>query len=311
MQNHRFELVGVGHIVKEMIYFPDRTIGPVLGSPPAYSLVASAGQGTICGVVTKIGPDFPQDLLDVFETAGVNTQGIKKCSQSSTTQLIYDQQGNKEIRFPTRADYINASDIPEVYHQCRIIYVCTMEDDIQLDQLSAVVSVGDESAIDLGGYGGVHMGKQRRSRIKTIPAFAKEAAGHFDFVKASDEDCRMIFGPAEPVEYGRMLLGSKTMAILITLGSKGALITTKKGVWHVPPLQGNPIDATGGGDTFMGGFLSEYIRCGDILKSAVFGSATALCVIEKTGGVLPQRMPSEKEVRSRILDGFIDKIKKL
>ena len=58
----------------------------------------------------------------------------------------------------------------------------------------------------------------------------------------------------------------------------------------------------------MGGFLSEYLRCGDLLESAIFGSATALCVIEKTGGVLPQRMPTEEQVRSRIPEDIMSRI---
>ena len=70
--------------------------------------------------------------------------------------------------------------------------------------------------------------------------------------------------------------------------------------WHVPPLKGNPVDVTGGGDTFMGGFLSEYLRCRDVMASAIFGCATALCVIEKTGGVSPERMPTEQQARARV-----------
>jgi sugar/nucleoside kinase (ribokinase family) len=310
MADTKMDLVGVGHIVNETIFFPDRTLGPVLGSPPAYSLVAAARQGTRSGVVTKIGDDFPAELLATFDKAGVDTQGIINCGSSTCSHLIYDSDGNKEIKFPSRADLIHAEDIPTAYHNCRMMYVCTMQDDVPQESLAGVAALGKESAIDLGGYGGVHMSKQRRSEIADISAFGFDAAAHFDFVKASDEDCRSIFGPGDPTEFGRKLLVGRARASLITLGSKGALVTTAEGNWHVPPLDGKPIDATGGGDTFMGGFLSEYLRCGDILQAAIFGSATALCVIEKTGGVLPERMPTEAEARARIPADIRDKIAK-
>ena len=311
MDKSRFDIIAAGHIVNEMIYFPNRTVGPVLGSPPAYSLVASAVQGTKTGIVTKIGDDFPSQLLEVFKNVGVNTNGISKCANSSRSELIYDADDNKEIKFPSRADYIKASDVPDVYKNCRMMYVCTMEDDVQLDQIPGVVKFGDESAIDLGGYGGVHMSRKRRSQINDVPAFALEAAGQFDFIKASDEDCRTIFGNEDSLEvYAKKLLTGKTMASLITLGSKGVLLSTRRqGCCHIPALEGNPIDATGGGDTFMAGFLSEYLRCGDLVQSAVFGSATALCVIEKTGGVKPERMPTEDQVRACIPDGFVEKFR--
>ena len=306
MSDKPFDLVGVGHIVHEMIYFPDRTIGPVLGSPPAYSLVAAARQEIRCGLVTKIGDDFPDNLLATFSDVQIDTNGIINCGRSTRSELTYDEKGNKEINLPTRADNIFARDIISAYHNCRLVYVCTMDDDVPVEELEATVALGEKSAIDLGGYGGVHMGKKRRSEIGDVPAFAKKAAGYFDFVKASDEDCRKIFGEAAINDYGKWLLTGKAEASLITLGSKGVLVTTSAGCWHVPPLKGKPIDATGGGDTFMGGFLSEYLRCGEVMQSAIFGSATALCVIEKTGGVSPERMPTETDARSRIPADAID-----
>ena len=311
MAQARFDLIAAGHIVNEMIYSQGRTIGPVLGSPPAYSLVASARQGTKTGIVTKIGEDFPPELLEAFSLGGVDTRGISKCQNSSRSELIYSRDGNKEIKFPTRADFIKASDVPKAYKSCRMMYVCTMEDDVQLDQIPEVVKFGDESALDLGGYGGVHMSRKRRNQIEDLPSFALEAAGNFDFVKASDEDCRMIFGKDEAMEvFAKKLLRGKTRATLITLGSEGLILCTRsEGCCHIPALRGNPVDPTGAGDTFMAGFLSEYLRCGDILQAAVFGSVTALCVIEKTGGVKPERMPSEQQARARIPKGFIENLK--
>ena len=310
MAQTQFDLIAVGHIVNEMIYTQDRTIGPVLGSPPAYSLVASAMQATKTGIVTKIGDDFPPKLLEAFSLGGVDTQGISICENSSRSELIYNSDGSKEIKFPSRADYIKASDMPDDYKNCRMMYVCTMEDDVQLDQIPEIVKFGAESAIDLGGYGGAHMSKNRRNEIKDVPAFALEAAGNFDFVKASDEDCRRIFGRDEAMEiFAQKLLTAKTRATLITLGSKGVIVGIKGGCCHIPALTGNLIDSTGAGDTFMAGFLSEYLRSRNILQAAVLGCATALCVIEKTGGVKPERMPNEKQARARIPEGFIENLK--
>ncbi len=310
MTGNLFDLVAVGHIVGETIHYPDRTIGPVLGGPPAYSLVAAAQQGIRTGLVTKIGNDFPSTLLKPFQQAGVDITGIRNCDRSTMSQLIYDSNGNKEIKFPFRAANITADDIPEVYRGSRIIYVCTMEDDVLLENLAGIASAGSESAIDLGGYGGAHMSKIRRAQISDVQALAREAAGFFDFVKASEEDCSIIFGRDTTIQYGQRLLSGKTKASIITLGSRGSLVTTKKKCWPVPPCNGNPIDSTGGGDAFMGGFLAEYIRCGDILQAAVFGSATDICVIEKTGGVFPERMPKKEEVRARIPEGIMKNVMK-
>lgn len=300
MEKRPPELVGIGHIVNEMIYFPGRTVGPVLGSPPAYSLVAAARLGIRSGIVTRIGGDFPKELLNAFAESGVDTGGIHVSARSTCSELIYDGHGNKEIRLTSVAEPITAQDVPEQYKGCDVVYVCTMSDDVPLDQLGVIAEYGVNSAIDLGGYGGVHMSNDRRSEINRVSDFARQAASWFDFVKASDEDCQAIFGKESPESYVHTLLSGKTKAVLITRGEQGVTLGIPDGIYTVPALKGNPMDVTGGGDTFMAGFLSEYIRSGDILRSVVFGSATALCVIERTGGVTPQRMPAEQEVRNRL-----------
>jgi len=72
------DVVVIGHLLKEKIIFPDgKKMGPVLGSPAAYSSVASARLGLKTGLVTRIGRDMPEELLKVFKETGVDTEGIK------------------------------------------------------------------------------------------------------------------------------------------------------------------------------------------------------------------------------------------
>ncbi|OFX13508.1 MAG: hypothetical protein A2Z18_07110 [Armatimonadetes bacterium RBG_16_58_9] len=295
----RPDLVCVGHIVREMIYFPDRTEGPVLGSPPAYCSVAAARQGTRTGVVTKIGPDMPDALLAPFSEAGVDTAGILMTQRTTASELIYDPSGNKQIRYPAKAEPIRAGDIPKGWRGCGLIYVCTMDNDVMPEDVSDVVAMGKLSAVDLGGYGGVHMSKSNRDSHPSLERLACEVSTHFDIVKASDEDAIAIFGEDTPDTSAARLLDCGPDVVVITAGSKGALVYTKQGKDVVPPLRCNAIDTTGGGDTFMAGFLSEYLRSGDPVRSAEWGSATAACVIEKTGGVLADRMPTYERVLER------------
>ena len=109
------ELVCAGHIVREMIHFPDGVKGPFLGSPPAYSSVATARQGVRTGLVTKIGPDMPEELLAPFAEAGVDTSGIIEGDRTTGSELIYDKDGNKEIRYPSKAEPIKAEEIPNEF----------------------------------------------------------------------------------------------------------------------------------------------------------------------------------------------------
>lgn len=296
------DLVCVGHIVREMIHFPDRVEGPFLGSPPAYCSVAAARQGTMTGLVTKIGPDMPESLLMPFSRAGVDTCGLLHAGRTTLSELIYDAQGNKEIRYPTKADPITADDVPQSYRNCAMIYVCTMDHDVLPEDMAGVVACGRLSAVDLGGYGGVHMSKAHRDAMDSPQALARSVAGHFTIVKASDEDAKAIFGSDDPDAAAERLLDCGPAVVLITAGAEGAFVYATSNRRHVPPLTGPVVDTTGGGDTFMAGFLSEYLRSRDPFESARWGSATARCVIEQSGGVRLERMPTRRQVQERIVE---------
>ena len=176
------DLVCIGHVISEMIYFPDTVKGPFLGSPPAYCSVAAARQNTKTGMSTKIGSDMPQELLQPLIQTGVDVTGIHTTDRTTTTELIYDEQGHKEIRYPTKATPITVEDIPKPYHGCRLIYICPMDNDVLTEDLAAVVALGEVSAVDLGGYGGVHMSLANREATPSLEDLACGVAEHFDIV---------------------------------------------------------------------------------------------------------------------------------
>jgi sugar/nucleoside kinase (ribokinase family) len=78
------------------------------------------------------------------------------------------------------------------------------------------------------------------------------------------------------------------------------MIVTSSRHFDIPALPGRPIDPTGGGDTFMAGFLVNYLDSRDPWEAGLFGAATALLVIEGTGGVVAERMPKMSDVKERL-----------
>jgi sugar/nucleoside kinase (ribokinase family) len=68
--------------------------------------------------------------------------------------------------------------------------------------------------------------------------------------------------------------------------------------YTIPAYHGTVMDPTGGGDTFFAGYLLAYLRTGDAEYAGRFGAATALCVIEKSGGVWVGRMPTTEMVEA-------------
>ena len=58
VKNEKVDIVTIGNIVKETIFLTDKIVGPVLGSPCAYTSLALAKAGKSTGIVTYCGEEM-------------------------------------------------------------------------------------------------------------------------------------------------------------------------------------------------------------------------------------------------------------
>lgn len=78
-------------------------------------------------------------------------------------------------------------------------------------------------------------------------------------------------------------------AVVVRAGEHGCLVVSDKVCVWLPPLldPANVVDATGGGNTFLGAFTIALQRSGDLLEAAIQGSVAASFAIEQIG--FPER----------------------
>ena len=294
-----YDIVIIGHIVKEMIYFPDRIVGPVLGSPVAYSSVVAGKLGAKVCVVTRLGKDMPDLLLSPILHVVVGRKGIIiEGEKTTSSKLIYLDSGDKRIEYPQKAPIISFEDIPKEYLNCKLAYICTMDYEVPLEVITKLKDLNIPLAIDLGGYGGAHGLTHPSEEEKKEPTILKSYIANFEVVKASDEDCRLLLGDRSDEEIVDIFLSWGVKIVLITKGPKGVFVATKEKRYRIPAFNGEKevIDRTGAGDSFTAGFLVEYLRSRDPEYSAYYGSAVANYIIKRTGGVLLERMPTREDV---------------
>lgn len=298
------DLVSIGHILKETILSKDGTRELVLGSPAAYSTVCAARLGAKVGIVSRIGKDMPANLLKSFNDAIVDQRGLDQNSPCTTTnELGYDSEGRKRIlRYRKKAPPITLECIPEVYYNSRVFYVCGVDFEVQLEVIKKVASLGGLMACDLGGLGGTGRPLGSRPPMEENQASYRKMVSHFRILKVSDDDCILITGGDldSVASFIDQILSWGPEIVLLTKGSTGTDVYTNSGIEHVPAFSGKAIDTTGGGDCFMAGFLVEYSRKQSLLDAVRFGSMVALFVIEKTGGVTTERMPTYQQVENRL-----------
>jgi len=86
--------------------------------------------------------------------------------------------------------------------------------------------------------------------------------------------------------------------VIITMGSKGALLSESAGKTVIPCFPSRPCDTTGAGDAFNGA-LAARLAQGDSMKDATrFASAYAAVSVEKLGAAT---LPELSEVEQRLL----------
>ena len=306
MKLNSFDVITLGYIFNENIVYPTHTIGPVLGGTVSYSSVCLGRLGTKNGIVSNISADTPEELLQPFYDAGIDTTGLNMRAGISTTKnlLIYDADGNKNIKYIEKAPLILIEDIPEKYFNAKVFYICPVDFEVPLETLKKIRSGGKyKIACDLGGIGGAHSSlESRKTYGNNVLNIIKEYMSSIDIAKASIEDCHHIFGDKfnKPEDIIRELLDYGSEIVIITLGEKGSLIGTESKTYNIHPIDAIVIDRTGAGDTFTSGFLSEYLISNDIKRAGIFATATSSLLIEKTGGVNARRFPTRDMVLERM-----------
>lgn len=299
------DIVMIGHIMKEFIRFPGRKLGPVLGSPAAYTSVGASRLGAITGLVTVVGSDMPGELLDVIRDAKVNTDGVKVSGPRSRVAILtYDDEGRKKLDYPQAPRDIMASDIPKHYLKAKGFLVCPINGEVPAETVQFIVNHRRDKSVlmtDLGGYiGAATTPEQRYKYTKSLDDVGR-LVGYFDVVKASVEDCGFLF--ANTCSHGNVVgqfLEWGAKICIITLGDRGSFVATGNDAFHVSAIPANTADSTGAGDEYSAAFLVEYTRTADAHRAALYASAASAIVVEATGGVQIARMPSHADVLTRL-----------
>ncbi len=106
----------------------------------------------------------------------------------------------------------------------------------------------------------------------------------------------MFTGKTEPEEIINEILSKHPeISIVLTNGSKGAYFADKNGLHYTPALKVEAVDTTGAGDTFIGYFLSEFIKGSSISNCLeVATKASAFCVTRHGAAI---SIPHRKELR--------------
>lgn len=94
-----------------------------------------------------------------------------------------------------------------------------------------------------------------------------------DWITPNEDEARHYTGENEPERMANALLALGVRNVIVKLGARGCFYKGEHGTLRLDALPIRAVDATGAGDTFAAGFLSELLRGTDPLDAVRFGNA--------------------------------------
>lgn len=268
-------------VIGETLRGSDFDMGP--GGKGSNQAVATARLGAQSSLVGIIGTDKLAEIAtDLYAAEGVNTAYLKQTSEKSTGVgfIVLNAEGNNFIILDMAAN--NLMDAA---------YVDLAEEQIaRSDTVMAVLEIPLEAAARA-----MELGKKHGVRTILNPAPAAPLPDtifhNIDILTPNESELRIILGlrPDDPTptdELAARLKARGVKTLIVTQGSKGALVYSDDSVTSVPPLPVEIVDTTGAGDAFNAGLAVALAEGRPLLDAVQFACVTGALACTKLG-VIP------------------------
>ena len=319
IQTKERDITALGEILIDYTPLPDSDAGMAVfeqnpGGAPANVLVCAARLGRSTAFIGKVGDDMQGRFLrSALEKMGIDTRGLQVDERYFTTLAFVrlTKQGERSFSFARK---------PGADTQ-----LAPQELDRGLIAGSRVFHFGSLSLTDEPARSATWEAIETARRSGTIVAYdpnyrpllwINETAaraqmshplGSVDLLKVSDDEIALLTGTDDLERGAAMLVDQGIRCVAVTAGKRGALVAAREGMRLVPGCPTRPVDTTGAGDSFWGGFLSclcesgkglEELTLEDYCRFARFGNVVASLCVEKRGAM--PAMPERQAVLDRL-----------
>lgn len=257
------------------------------GGKGANQAVAAARLGAEVSMIGRVGKDtFGSEMLEIIRNEGIHIEHISVSEHQATgvASIIIEEDGeNRIIVVPGANIELTVQDIQAleaVISQTKII-VLQLEMDLAMS----------EQAIAIAHRKGIPV------ILNPAPArvLKDEMLAQVSYLTPNETEAGILSGmtvdSAETAEQAaRILLQKGVQNVIVTLGSKGALIVNAEGAKAVPGFPVKAVDTVAAGDSFNGA-LAQQLVLGKTLEEAVsFANAVGALAVGKEGAIpsLPQ-----------------------
>lgn len=257
------------------------------GGKGANQAVAAARLGVNVSMLGRVGKDnFGDFLLDNLKANHVDTALIQRDDASTgTATIIVDSHGQNSIVLSAGANgKVPVSDVE---------HASSFHHDLLLLQLEIPTLTVLRAA---------QIAKANNACVILNPAPAKDLPNELialcDYIIPNETELSLLAGidvtdVASAESAAKKLLERGVQNVIVTMGSKGALIVDKYTSTHVDTFKVDVVDSTAAGDAFIGGFAS-VLESSTLVDAVRYGCACGALATTKFGA--QPSLPTKEEV---------------
>lgn len=272
-------LIIVGSVAFDTIETPYGRKEKIVGGSGTYCSLA-ASFFTHPMIVSVVGEDFPDEIIDLFKKRKIDIQGIEiRSGKTFHWEGRYGDDPNQRTTIKTELNVFEdfRPQLPPGYRLADLVFLANIDPD-QQEEILNQAQKPKLTAMDTINLW-----------INSKPDSLLRVLERVDMFFGNEEEIRMLTHETNLIKAGKKLQERGPSIIIIKKGEHGALVLGKEFVFGVlaHPCE-EVVDPTGAGDCFAGGFLGylDKVRSFDpkeIRKAAVYGSVLASFVIEDFG----------------------------
>lgn len=275
-------LLTVGTVAFDSIETPFGKAERIVGGAATFIGLSASYFGNEVNLVSVIGDDFPEEVLEDMKSRGINLDGLQKIEgeKSFFWEGKYHNNMNSRDTLDTQLNVLADFDpvLPDSYKNPEFLMLGNLTPAVQMRVLEQLESKPKLTIMDTMNFWMDIAWDELLEVIKKV-----------DVLMINDEEARQLSKEYSLVSAAKKILTMGPEYLVIKKGEHGALLFHGDKIFSAPALPLETVyDPTGAGDTFAGGFTGYLAKSGDVdfekMKSAIiYGSAMASFTVEKFG----------------------------
>ena len=227
------------------------------GGKGANQAVAAAKLGASVLMVTKVGDDmFADNTIKNMASFGVDTKYVTRVKgrSSGVAPIMVEPSGENSILIVKGANNdLTPADIERAAEDLKSCDLILLQLEIPVETVYAAIEFGKRHGV-----------KTLLNPAPALPDLDPERIRNATFLVPNETELAILSGlpvasEAEIETAARSLMAKGIETIIVTMGSRGAMLLTADAVKLIAPVRVTPVDTTGAGDAFVGAFARYYV----------------------------------------------------